>query len=278
MTINCKGKLLNLDSPIVMGILNVTPDSFFDGGKFTHSESILKKATQLIEEGASIIDIGGYSSKPGANEVSLKEELNRVIPAIELIISKFPETIISVDTFRSEVAKKAIEAGASMINDISAGELDSDMFRTIKELQVPYCIMHMKGTPKNMQQNPEYSNVVNEVLYYLAKKVEELKKLGVNDILIDPGFGFGKTVEHNYELLTYLTHLNQLDLPILVGLSRKSIIYKVLKIKANEALNGTTALNSFALSKGAKILRVHDVKEAVETITLYKKLNEISEV
>ncbi len=274
MTINCKGKLLNLDSPIVMGILNVTPDSFFDGGNYTHSEAILNKATQLINEGATILDIGGYSSKPDAKEVSLTEELERVIPAIELITKQFPDVLISIDTFRSEVARQAVEAGACMVNDISAGELDTEMFQTIRELQVPYCIMHMQGTPQTMQKNPEYNNVVNEVFYSLAEKVEELKKLGINDIIIDPGFGFGKTLEHNFELLNNLEHFNLLKLPILAGISRKSMIYKTLNISPQEALNGTTVLNSFALQNGANILRVHDAKEAIETIELYKKLKE----
>lgn len=274
MTINCKGKLLNLDSPIVMGILNVTPDSFYDGGNLTNEDKIIGKASKMLTDGATILDIGGYSSKPGAEEVSQSEEINRVVPAIQLIISKFPEAIISVDTFRSSVAREAIDAGASIINDISAGELDSNMFATVRELQVPYCIMHMQGNPKTMQQNPTYKNVVSEVFLSLSEKVEKLKSMGVNDILIDPGFGFGKTIEHNYEILNNLSHFERLNAPILVGVSRKSMIYKVLKTNASESLNGTTALNSFALMNGAKILRVHDVKEAQETILLYHKLTE----
>lgn len=273
MTINCKGKLLNLDSPIVMGILNVTPDSFFDGGNYVDSENILNKASQMIEEGATLLDIGGYSSKPGAKEVSLEEELTRVIPAIELIIKEFPEVLISVDTFRSEVARQAIETGACMINDISAGEMDSKMYKTVRELQVPYCIMHMQGTPQTMQKNPTYENVVIEVFRSLSQKVEKLKKMGVNDILIDPGFGFGKKVEHNYELLQNLEHFKLINLPILVGVSRKSMIYKTLNSSPQKALNGTTALNSFALQNGANVLRVHDVKEAMEVVSLFNKLN-----
>lgn len=274
MTINCKGKLLNFDSPIVMGILNVTPDSFYDGGNLSNEDKIIEKANQMLSEGATILDVGGYSSKPGATEVSEKEEINRVVPAIKSILSQFPEAILSVDTFRSSVAREAVNAGASIINDISAGELDPTMFSTVRELQVPYCIMHMQGNPKTMQQNPTYQNVVTEVFYSLSKKVEQLKELGVNDILIDPGFGFGKTIEHNYEILNHLNHFSLMNLPILVGVSRKSMIYKVLENTPSEALNGTTALNSFALMKGANILRVHDVKQAQETIFLFNKLTE----
>lgn len=274
MTINCKGKLLNFDSPIVMGILNVTPDSFYDGGNLSNEDKIIEKANQMLSEGATILDVGGYSSKPGATEVSEKEEINRVVPAIKSILSQFPEAILSVDTFRSSVAREAVNAGASIINDISAGELDPTMFSTVRELQVPYCIMHMQGNPKTMQQNPTYQNVVTEVFYSLSKKVELLKELGVNDILIDPGFGFGKTIEHNYEILNHLNHFSLMNLPILVGVSRKSMIYKVLENTPSEALNGTTALNSFALMKGANILRVHDVKQAQETIFLFNKLTE----
>lgn len=272
MTINCKGKLLNLDSPIVMGILNVTPDSFYDGGNYQYENEILARATEIIDQGATLIDIGGYSSRPGAEEVTLDEELKRVIPAIKLIIEKYPEALISVDTFRSEVARKSIEAGACMINDISAGEMDSKMFSTIRELQVPYCMMHMQETPQNMQQNPTYKNVTEEVFYYLGEKISELQKLGVNDIIVDPGFGFGKTIEHNYELLRNLSFFTNLNQPILVGVSRKSMIYKTLGITAQDSLNGTTALHGFALQQGGNILRVHDVKEAMEVIALSKIL------
>lgn len=274
MTINCKGKLLNLDSPIVMGILNVTPDSFYDGGNLVNEQKIIEKAGEMIADGATILDIGGYSSKPGAAEVSQEEEMSRVIPAISAISKKYPEAIISIDTFRSEVAKKAIEAGACMVNDISAGELDANMFATISQLQVPYCLMHMQGKPQNMQDNPEYTNVLTEVYYSLSEKIEKLKKLGVNDLIIDVGFGFGKSIEHNFELLNNLDYFNTLNLPILAGVSRKSMIYKTLNSSPSEALNGTTALHSFALMKGANILRVHDVKEAKETITLYIKLTQ----
>tara|TARA_B110000908_G_scaffold61312_1_gene74444 strand:- start:1011 stop:1862 length:852 start_codon:yes stop_codon:yes gene_type:complete len=273
MTINCKDKLLNLDSPIVMGILNVTPDSFFDGGKYQYEKEILARATEIIDQGGTIIDIGGYSSRPGAKHINEQEELERVIPAIELILSKFPSALISVDTFRSKIARKSVEVGACMINDISAGEMDSNMFATIRELQVPYCIMHMKGTPQNMQKKPSYKNVTEEVLFFLAQKIELLHKLGVNDILVDPGFGFGKTTEHNYELLKNLSFFKNLNKAILVGVSRKSMIYKTLGISPQESLNGTTALHSFSLQNGGTLLRVHDVKEAMETITLFNKIS-----
>ena len=273
MTINCKDKLLNLDSPIVMGILNVTPDSFFDGGKYQYEKEILARATEIIDQGGTIIDIGGYSSRPGAKHISEQEELERVIPAIELILSKFPSALISVDTFRSKIARKSVEVGACMINDISAGEMDSNMFATIRELQVPYCIMHMKGTPQNMQKKPSYKNVTEEVLFFLAQKIELLHKLGVNDILVDPGFGFGKTTEHNYELLKNLSFFKNLNKAILVGVSRKSMIYKTLGISPQESLNGTTALHSFSLQNGGTLLRVHDVEEAMETITLFNKIS-----
>ena len=276
MTINCKDKLLNLDSPIVMGILNVTPDSFFDGGKYQYEKEILARATEIIDQGGTIIDIGGYSSRPGAKHISEQEELERVIPAIELILSKFPDALISVDTFRSEIARKSVESGACMINDISAGEMDSNMFATIRELKVPYCIMHMKGTPENMQKNPSYKNVTEEVFFFLAQKIEQLHKLGVTDILVDPGFGFGKTTEHNYELLKNLTFFKNLNKAILVGVSRKSMIYKTLGISAQESLNGTTALHSFSLQNGGTLLRVHDVKEAIEKIILFNKINNSS--
>lgn len=272
MTINCKGKLLNFDSPIVMGILNVTPDSFYDGGNYLNPEQILERAHNIISQGGTFIDIGGYSSKPGAEDVSEEEELARVIPAIDLIIKEIPEALISIDTFRSKVALKAVEAGACMVNDISAGELDPTMFTTLRTLQVPYCIMHMQGTPQTMQQNPTYQNVVTEVYFYLAKKIEELSQLGVNDVIIDLGFGFGKTIQQNYKLLHELSYFTSLNKPILSGVSRKSMIYKTLNISPEESLNGTTTLNSFSLMNGANILRVHDVAEAIQTIKLYTKL------
>lgn len=271
-TINCKGKLLNLDELAVMGILNLTPDSFFDGGKHDNKQLIVSKVKKMLDDGASIIDVGGYSSRPGAADVTENEELNRVIPVIELLVNEFPEIIISIDTFRSEVAKQAIIAGAAIINDISAGNMDAKMFATVKELQVPYIIMHMQGTPETMQKEPTYNNVTLEVIDFFAKKINELNQLGINDIIIDPGFGFGKTVEHNYELLKNLEQFEILEAPILVGISRKSMINKILNTTPQEALNGTTTLNTLALSKGANIIRVHDVLEAKQVVELYKKM------
>jgi dihydropteroate synthase len=271
-TINCKGKLLNLDELAVMGILNLTPDSFFDGGKHNNEQIIVNEVKKMLDDGANIIDIGGYSSRPGAKDVSETEELNRVLPIIELLVNEFPEIIISIDTFRSEVAKQAINAGAAIINDISAGNMDEMMFATVKELQVPYIIMHMQGTPETMQENPTYNNVTLDIIDFFAEKVNKLNKLGVNDIIIDPGFGFGKTVEHNYELLNNLEQFEILEAPILVGFSRKSMINKVLNTTPKEALNGTTTLNTLALSKGANILRVHDALEAKQVVQLYNTL------
>ncbi len=233
---------------------------------------MVEKVQQMLNDGATFIDVGGYSSRPGAADVSEAEELNRVLPVVKLLAKEFPDILISVDTFRSNVAAKCVEAGAAMINDISAGELDAQMFETVKALQVPYVMMHMQGTPQNMQQNPVYENVTLEVLQYFAKKINQLNQLGVNDIIIDPGFGFGKTVEHNYELLNHLEDLRITELPILVGFSRKSMINKVLHTTPQEALNGTSVLNTLALSKGANILRVHDVLEAKQAIELYKKM------
>lgn len=271
-SINCDGKLLKLDEPIVMGILNLTPDSFFDGGKHREDAAIVHHVKQLLNDGAKIIDIGGYSSRPGAKEVSEKEELERIIPTIKLLKQEFDELIISVDTFRASVVTQAIKNGASIVNDISAGNMDTKMFDVISEMKVPYMMMHMQGTPQTMQQNPTYKNVTEEVMRFFSKKLERLYKMGVNDVIIDPGFGFGKTIEHNYQLLNNLEYFNLFDLPILVGFSRKSMITKVLNIKPEEALNGTTALNAIALTKGANILRVHDVKEAKQTIELLNKL------
>jgi len=266
MTINCKGKILNLNSPIVMGILNVTPDSFFDGGKYTTENTILKRAEQILTEGAIIIDIGGYSSRPGAKHISEKKELERVISPIKSITENFPDAIISIDTFRSNVARKAIEAGASIVNDISAGEMDKNMFQTIRELQVPYIMMHMQGTPQNMQKNPEYKDITKEIIQVFGKKLNQLIKLGINDIIIDPGFGFGKTIEHNYELLDNLDLFSILETPMLVGISRKSFIYKKLGKNPEDVLEETTKLHEICLKKGASILRVHDVAEAKRLI------------
>jgi dihydropteroate synthase len=271
---NKHGILLNLDEPVVMGILNVTPDSFFDGGKYSSEETILNQVKKMTKDGASIIDIGGYSSRPGAKEISLEEEISRTIPIIKNIRKNNLEVLISIDTFRSEVAQRAIDAGANIINDISGGELDDEMFKTVAKLDVPYILMHMKGTPQSMQDNPSYGNIVEELKNYFNVKINELNQLGVNNIILDLGFGFGKSVEHNYELLNKLNEFQEFNSPILTGISRKSMINKVLNTKPEEALNGTTVLNTIALQKGSKILRVHDIKEAVETIKLVTKLNE----
>jgi len=274
MTINCKGQLIDLAAPKVMGILNVTPDSFFDGGKYKDEKSILNQVEAMLKNGATFIDIGGYSSRPGADDVSEDEELNRVIPVIEIILKHFPETLISVDTFRSEVAKKSIEAGAALINDISAGKGDDKMLSTIGQLGVPYIMMHMKGNPKTMQQHAKYEDVVKEVISYFAERIAAAHAEKINDIIIDPGFGFAKNAIQNYELLNNLALLKVLDKSILAGVSRKSMIYKTLNTTPDRALNGTTALHMVALQKGASILRVHDVNEAMECITLYNQLTQ----
>ncbi len=272
MTINCKGNLIDLTSPKVMGILNITPNSFYDGGKYADEKSILFQVEKMLIDGATFIDIGAYSSKPNAEFVCEDEEMNRLLPVVELVLKSFPETIISIDTFRSNVAQKAIENGASIVNDISAGSLDENMMQTVALLQVPYIMMHMKGTPQTMQSLAQYKNVTKEVLYYFSEKIAEARSFGMNDIIIDPGFGFAKTIEHNFELLNNLELFQMLDLPILVGVSRKSMIYKTLDTSPENALNGTTVLNTVALLKGAKILRVHDVKEAMECIQLINQL------
>lgn len=271
-TLNCNGKILDLQDPIVMGILNVTPDSFFDGGQYKTAETILPQVEKMLNEGAKIIDVGGMSSRPGADFVEEGEELKRVLPIIELILKKYPETIISVDTIRSSVARQSIEAGAGMINDISFGRFDDQLLSTIANYSVPYVLMHMKGSPRSMQENPTYDDVVIEVLDFFIEKVGQLRALGMKDIILDVGFGFGKTIEHNYDLLKNLNAFRILGIPLLVGLSRKSMVYKMLKISPKEALNGTTALHLESLNNGAKILRAHDVKEAVETIELWKML------
>ncbi len=273
MTINCKGQLIDLTSPKVMGILNVTPNSFYDGGKFMDEKVILNHVEKMLNEGATFIDIGGYSSKPNAEFVSEEEELQRVIPIITSIIQKFPETLISIDTFRSKVAKESIENGAAMINDISAGNLDKNMIQTVATLQVPYIMMHMKGTPQTMQTLSQYENIVKEMIFYFSEKIAQARSLGLNDLIIDCGFGFAKTLEQNYEVLNKLELFKMLELPILTGISRKSMIYKTLNNSAKESLNGTTALNMIALTKGTNILRVHDVKEAVECVKLFNKLS-----
>ncbi len=273
MTINCKGKLIDFSTPRVMGILNITPDSFFDGGSYKNESDILSKVEKMLTEGATFIDVGAYSSRPGATHVSEKEELQRIVPVVQLLVENFKDIIISVDTFRSAVAQKTIEAGAAIINDISGGKMDSEMFKTVAKLQVPYIIMHMLGTPQNMQHNPQYNDVSNDVISFFARQIHKLHQLKVNDVLIDVGFGFGKTVEHNYELLKNLSLFKNLNIPILVGISRKSMLYNPLKITAKTALNATTSANTIALLNGANILRVHDVKEAIEAIKIVEQLS-----
>lgn len=269
-TINCGGRLLDLSTPKIMGILNTTPDSFFDGGKYRTIPEIVDQAGKMLEAGADIIDIGGMSSRPGAQLIPVSEELDRVLPAVEAILTHFPNTIISIDTVRSEVVRQTIATGAHLINDISAGTIDDKLFETVAELNCPYILMHMLGTPADMQQQPDYPDVVVSVMDYLIEKMGRLRALGVKDILIDPGFGFGKTLEHNYTLLKNLSAFNILEVPILVGLSRKSMIHRLLEVTPQTALNGTTALHMVALQNGAKILRVHDVKEAREVVKIFE--------
>jgi len=272
MNINCKGNLIDLSSPKIMGILNITPDSFFDGGKYKNRKSILVQTEKMLHEEATFIDIGAYSSRPGAEPISEEEELKRILPVVEMLLSEFPNILLSVDTFRSGIAKKCLEVGAALINDISAGLIDENMFSIIAEHNAPYIMMHMKGAPQTMQQKTSYEDLLNDILYYFSERIATARALKIYDIIIDPGFGFAKTLDQNYELLKKLNFFKTLNLPILVGLSRKSMIYKVLGSKAENALNGTTALNMVALSKGTNILRVHDVKEAKECIRLTENL------
>ena len=276
MTINIKGTLLDLTKPKIMGILNITPDSFFDGGDYNSEHKILNQVEKMLTEGADIIDVGGHSSRPGAKKISIEKETERVIPIINLIAGKFKNIIISIDTFRSEIARKAIEAGASIINDISGGDLDKKMYEVAGELKVPYIIMHMKGVPSNMQNETKYDNIIFDIIKNLSYKIDLAKKAGVLDIIIDPGFGFGKSLKDNFKILKNLSSFKQLNQPIMVGLSRKSMIYKLLESSANDALNGTTCLNSISLNNGANIIRVHDVKEAKETVKLIEFMNENS--
>ena len=273
MTINCNGKLISLDQPKVMGILNVTPDSFFDGGKYKDESSILSQVEKMINEGATFIDIGAYSTRPGGLEIDNTTELNRITPIVKLILKEFPNTILSIDTFRSSVAKECIQLGAAIINDISAGLQDKQMLNTVAKMNVPYIMMHMKGTPQNMQQKTGYDDMLKEILLFFSKRLSLAKSLGIKDIIIDPGFGFAKNVDQNYELLRQLQMMNFIYHPLLVGISRKSMIYKTLNTTAEQALNGTTALHMVCLQKGAKILRVHDVKEAMECVKLHDQLN-----
>jgi dihydropteroate synthase len=272
MTINCKGQLIDLITPKVMGILNVTPNSFFDGGKYKNGSDMLSQVEKMLEEGATFVDIGAYSSKPNAEFVPEAEELQRIVPIVQLILEHFPETLISIDTFRSEVAKVCIENGAAIINDISAGNLDTKMMETIAKYNVPYIMMHLRGTPQTMQSMTNYENIVKEILFYFSERIAKARSFGINDLIIDPGFGFAKTLEQNYEVLQKLELFEILELPLLAGFSRKSMIYKTLHSTAEEALNGTSVLNTIALTKGAKILRVHDVKEAMECVSLFNKM------
>jgi dihydropteroate synthase len=272
MTINCKGTLIDVSSPKVMGILNITPDSFYDGGKYKNESEILHQVEKMLFEGATFIDVGAYSSRPGAQHISEEVELKRIVPVMNLLIQNFPEILISVDTFRSKVAQETIHLGAAMINDISGGKMDANMFKTVANLQVPYILMHMLGTPQNMQKNPIYKDVVQDIISFFAEQIFKLHQLQLNDIIIDVGFGFGKKTDHNFEILKNLSLFKNLDAPILAGVSRKSMLYKTLGISAQEALNASTSANTIALLNGANILRVHDVKEAVEAVKIVEQV------
>lgn len=268
-TLNLRGNLISLDSPLVMGILNVTPDSFYSGSRVKEGGNAISIANKMIDDGASILDIGGYSSRPGAEDISVQEEIDRVVPVIEEVKLAHQDTYISIDTFRSSVAREAVKAGADIINDISGGNLDEDMFDTVTQLKVPYILMHMKGTPQNMKAEAHYENLLLEMLDYFQSKISDLQSRGNKDVIIDPGFGFAKSIEQNFQLLKSLNAFKMLEMPMLIGLSRKSMIYRSLNTDAEHALNGTTALNMITLQQGANILRVHDVKEAVETVKLF---------
>jgi dihydropteroate synthase len=273
MTINCKGQLIDLSTPKVMGILNVTPNSFFDGGKYKNENEILSRVEKMLIDGATFIDLGAYSSKPSAEFVSEEEEILRLVPVVDLILKNFSETIISIDTFRSKVAKVSIESGAAIINDIAAGNLDEKMFEIIAKYNVPYIMMHMRGNPQTMQTLTNYDDIVKEMVFYFSERIAKARSFGINDLIIDPGFGFAKTLGQNYEVFQKMELFSLLELPMLIGISRKSMIYKTLNSNAEQALNGTTVLNTLALTKGAKILRVHDVKEAMECVALFNKIN-----
>ena len=272
LSINCNGKLVDLNTPKVMGVLNITPDSFYDGGRYKDSKSILNQTEKLISEGATFLDIGAYSSRPGADFISENEELKRIVPVVELIQKNNPDVLISIDSFRAKVIRECVSAGAVISNDISAGKLDPDMIKTVGELGVPYIMMHMRGTPQTMKNHITYQHLINEIYAYFSKQIELARQHNITDIIIDPGFGFAKTLAQNYELLNQMEFFKNLNCPILTGVSRKSMIYKVLGYTDEEALNGTTALNMVALMNGACILRVHDVKEAVECIKLFNQL------
>jgi len=271
-TLNCKGRLLCAKEPLVMGILNITPDSFYAGSRMQDTDTIIQEATTMIQEGADILDIGGQSTRPGADMLSAAAEWERVQPAIELIRLRFPEIFISIDTFHSSVAEKAVEAGADIVNDISAGLMDAEMASVVGNLNVPFVAMHMRGVPSNMQTQTHYDDLMNAILDYFTERINALQQAGIKDIILDPGFGFAKNIDQNFTLLSHLDYLQILQMPVLAGLSRKSMIYKTLGVTADEALNGTTALHTIALMKGAQILRVHDVKEAKECIQLTSKM------
>ena len=272
MNINCNGNLIDLSTPKVMGILNVTPNSFYDGGKHKEINSIIHQVDKMLSEGADFIDIGAYSSKPSAEFVSEEEEIKRLVPIVKSLVETFPNIVLSVDTFRAQVAKASVENGVAMVNDIAAGLLDDKMLETVAELKVPYIMMHMRGNPQTMQSLTDYNDIVKEIIFYFSERIQKARSFGISDIVIDPGFGFAKTLEQNYEVLNKMELFSILELPLLAGVSRKSMIYKVLESSPQEALNGTSVLNTIALQKGAKILRVHDVKEAVECIKLVSKL------
>lgn len=273
-SLNCKGTLIDFNTPKVMGVINTTPDSFYDGEKPKDIDSILRLVSQMLDDGATFLDIGGYSSRPSAKPVTEEEELRRVLPAVEAILKRFPNAIISIDTYRSKVAKEAILHGAAMINDISAGLLDKNMLETVAKLKVPYIMMHMRGTPQTMQdpENTVYKNLITDIYHYFTERIAQARALGIDDVVIDLGFGFAKTREQNYELLDQLEVFKTLDVPILTGVSRKSMIYKTLNIEPSEALNGTTVLHTIALERGTNIVRVHDVKEAMECISILQEL------
>lgn len=273
-TLNVKGKLLDLSKPIVMGVLNITPDSFFEGSRTQTENEIILKAEKMLAEGADILDLGAYSSRPDADNISVEEEEGRLLPALRAIVKMFPDAIISVDTFRASIAEKAIQNGAHIINDISGGTLDDKMYETVGRLNVPYVLMHIKGTPQTMKNLNQYDHMLQEICYYFSEKIAALKKAGVKDIILDPGFGFAKNIEQNFQLLNKLSDFRIFELPILVGLSRKSMVWKTLKIEPEEALNGTTILNTIAILNGASILRVHDVKEAKEVFKLINHLKQ----
>ena len=272
LTLNCNGTLVSLAAPKILGILNLTPDSFYDGGKYTHVAHALKQCETMLVDGADFIDVGACSSRPGAEEVSEEEELGRLLPILEKARKEFPDALFSIDTYRASVAQKALEIGAHMINDISAGEMDSEMLQTVGQFPVPYIAMHIQGTPKTMQKQPQYDDVVSDVIYFFSKKIGQCKNAGIDDVILDPGFGFGKTAHHNFKLLEQLEQFHLFHLPIVVGVSRKSMIYKTLNTSPAEALNGTTVLHTVALQKKAQLLRVHDVKEAKECVHLMEEL------